>query len=133
MKILIMGLPGSGKTTLASKLVKELNASWINADKIRKEYNDWDFSKQGVLRQSERMGELAKRFKEDYVIADFICPFEDGRKLFGPDYLIWMDTIKKGRLSTFDDNFEKPKKYNFRIKTKDFNVKKIVLDIRRYK
>ena len=37
--ILIMGLPGSGKTTLASK---NNNASWLNADVIEK--YDYDFS-----------------------------------------------------------------------------------------
>ena len=81
MKILIIGLPGSGKTTLADKLSKLLNASWINADKIRKKYNDWDFSKQGVLRQAKRMGGLADSYKTKFVIADFICPYDHGRKL----------------------------------------------------
>ena len=76
MKILIMGLPGSGKTTLAARLKKKLNAEWINADDVRKENNDWDFSDEGVLRQSKRMGKLAEKFKCNYVIADFICPFE---------------------------------------------------------
>ena len=35
-KILIMGLPGAGKTTLASELVPLLNAKWLNADEVRK-------------------------------------------------------------------------------------------------
>ena len=45
MRILIMGLPGSGKTTFAEKLVADLNeinrnVEWINADKIRELYNE---------------------------------------------------------------------------------------------
>lgn len=117
MKILIMGLPGSGKTTLAKELVKKLNANWINADMIRKINDDWDFSKNGVLRQAKRMGELANNLNKEnkFVIADFICPFEEGRKLFNPDYIIWMDTIKKGRYSTFDSNFEAPKNFDLKI------------------
>ena len=54
-KILIMGLPGSGKTTLAKKLKSKLKADWLNADKVRKKFNDWDFSKKGVLKQAKRM------------------------------------------------------------------------------
>ena len=60
------------------------------------------------------MGKLAEKFKCNYVIADFICPFEKGRELFGPDYIIWMDTVKKGRYPTFDKTFEIPR-YNFRV------------------
>ena len=81
-KILIIGLPGSGKTTLARELKKRLNANWLNADKVRKKFNDWDFSRKGVLRQAKRMKSLAKKSKKNFVIADFICPYEKGRKIF---------------------------------------------------
>ena len=118
-KILIIGLPGAGKTTLAIELKKKLNASWLNADKVRKKFNDWDFSRKGVLRQAKRMKSLAKKSKKNFVIADFICPYEEGRKIFKPDYLIWMNTIKRGRLSTFNKTFQKPKKFDFKISKKN--------------
>ena len=118
-KILIIGLPGSGKTTLAFELKKKLKASWLNADKVRKKFNDWDFSRKGVLRQAKRIKSLAKKSKKSFVIADFICPYEEGRKIFKPDYLIWMNTIKRGRLSTFNKTFEKPKKFDFKINKKN--------------
>ena len=118
-KILIMGLPGSGKTTLARKLKIGLKADWLNADKIRKKFNDWDFSKKGVLNQANRMKILAGKSKKKFVIADFICPFQAGRKIFEPDYLIWMDTIKKGRLSTFNKTFQKPRKFDLKITSKN--------------
>ena len=75
-KILIMGLPGSGKTTLARKLKIGLKADWLNADKIRKKFNNWDFSKKGVLKQANRMRLLAKKSKKKFLIADFICPYQ---------------------------------------------------------
>ena len=118
-KILIIGLPGAGKTTLALELKKKLKASWLNADKVRKKFNDWDFSRKGVLRQAKRMKSLAKKSKKSFVIADFICPYEEGRKIFKPDYLIWMNTIKLGRLSTFNKTFQKPKKFDFKINKKN--------------
>ena len=120
--ILIIGLPGSGKTTLARELKKKLKAEWLNADKVRKKYNNWDFSKNGVLRQAKRMKLLSKKSKKKFVIADFVCPYEIGRKMFKPDYLVWMNTIKKGRLSTFDKSFQNPKKFDFEINNK--NAKK---------
>ena len=120
-RILIMGLPGSGKSFLAKELNKRLKATWLNADEVRKKFNDWDFSKKGVLRQAKRMRSLAGKSKKNFVIADFVCPYEEGRKIFKPDYLIWMDTIKQGRLSTFDKTFQKPKKFDFKINSK--NVK----------
>lgn len=125
-----MGLPGSGKTTLASKIKEKLNADWVNADQIRKKYNDWDFSRSGVLKQAKRMSVEADKFKKEFVIADFICPFKEGRKLFNPDYIIWVDTIEKGKLSTFDYSFEKPEKYNFRLKNHNYNLSEIILDIK---
>ena len=120
-KILIMGLPGSGKSFLAKELNKRLKATWLNADEVRKKFNDWNFSKKGVLRQAKRMKSLAEKSKKKFIIADFVCPYEEGRKIFKPDYLIWMDTIKRGRLPTFDKTFQKPKKFDFEINNK--NVK----------
>ena len=94
-----MGLPGSGKTTLANELGPLLNAERLNADEVRKKANDWDFSEEGRKRQAKRMANLALDLKKDgnYVVADFICPTPEARDLFPADYIIWVDTIKKGR------------------------------------
>ena len=98
-KILIMGLPGSGKTTLASKLVPLLNAKWLNNDKVRRAANDWDFSAEARVRQAKRMADLAAKYKKEghYVVADFICPTPKARELFNADYVVWVDTIEKGK------------------------------------
>ena len=118
-----MGLPGSGKTTLASKLVPLLNAKWINNDEARKAANDWDFSEEGRIRQAKRMADLAEKYKKeghyDYIISDYICPTQKTRKIFNADYLIWVDTIDKGRFDDTNKMFVKPNKFNFRVTTQD--------------
>ena len=120
-KILIMGLPGSGKTTLASKLVPLLNAKWINNDKVRTDANDWDFSEEGRTRQAKRMADLTEKHKQEgnYVVCDFICPTPKARELFNADYTIWMDTIDKGRFEDTNAMFVKPKKFDFKVTTFD--------------
>ena len=117
MKILIMGLPGSGKTTLAKLLAPMFNAIWLNADEVRKEANDRDFSEQGRIRQANRMNTLAKEALANnrIVVADFVCPTEKTRKDFNADYTIFMDTIKEGRYDDTNKMFEVPKDYDFRI------------------
>tara|TARA_B100000886_G_scaffold322385_1_gene265342 strand:- start:8 stop:418 length:411 start_codon:yes stop_codon:yes gene_type:complete len=119
--ILIMGLPGSGKTTLANELGPMLNAKRLNADEVRKEANDWDFSEEGRKRQAKRMADFALQLKEEgnNVIADFICPTPEARKLFPADYVVWVDTIKAGRFDDTNQMFVKPEKYNFQVTTQD--------------
>ena len=116
-----MGLPGSGKTTLANELAPKLKAKRLNADQVRKEAEDWDFSKEGRKRQAKRMAGLALKLGEDgsYVIADFICPTPEARTLFPANYIIWVDTIKEGRFEDTNKMFVKPDKYDFHVTTQD--------------
>ena len=116
-----MGLPGSGKTTLANELGTMLDTKRLNADEVRKEANDWDFSEEGRKRQSKRMAEFALKLKNEgnYVIADFICPTPEARSLFPADYIIWVDTIKEGRFEDTNKMFVKPDKYDFHVTTQD--------------
>lgn len=146
VKILIMGLPGSGKTFLATalKLFLEENSSlhtmsdedffkseiappvdwhatvdWFNADEIRKRYNDWDFSKEGRIRQSIRMADFALRSSGDYVICDFVAPLPEMRNNFNADWTIWVDTIETGRFEDTNKAFVPPDVFDFRVTEQD--------------
>ena len=120
-RILIMGLPGAGKTYLAQQIVDHLQAEkkrvgWLNADDVRKKYNDWDFSEAGRIRQSLRMRELADAMGDmDYVICDFVAPLVEMRNNFKADWTIWVDTIDRGRFEDTNRAFVPPEQYDFRI------------------
>ena len=117
MKILIMGLPGSGKTYLAERMQPILKAAWYNADKVREMANDWDFSPEGRIRQSLRMKNLADYEKSHgrIVICDFVCPTSETKTNFDPDITIWMDTIKSGRYEDTNKMFEEPMNVDFKV------------------
>ena len=122
--ILIMGLPGAGKTTLANELAKLIESKRLNADEIRRAANDWDFSEEGRKRQAKRMADAALKLKNEgnNVIADFICPTPEARKIFPADYIIWVDTIKEGRFEDTNQMFVKPEKFDFHVTTQDANL-----------
>jgi len=141
VRILVMGLPGSGKSYLAQRLKdyietrsdfstmpteKLLNyespplfykstVEWFNADEIRKKFNDWDFSKEGRIRQSLRMAQFALACKSDYVICDFIAPLPEMRHNFKADWVIWMDTTGASKYQDTNKMFVPPDVYDFRI------------------
>ena len=119
-RILIMGLPGSGKTTLAHSLKLELmqadrEVGWLNADEIRKQYDDWDFSQEGRIRQSKRMRALADESTKQYMICDFVAPLVEMRNNYKADWTIWVDTIREGRYADTNAMFVEPDIYDFRV------------------
>lgn len=108
MKILICGLPGSGKSTLAEPFANLIGAVWLNGDAIRTEYDDWDFTPEGRMRQAMRMKFLADGVVKagKHVVADFIAPTRKAREEFAPDFVVWMDTIKEGRFEDTNKMYE---------------------------
>ena len=113
-----MGLPGAGKTTLADALAKKIKAKRLNADEVRKEANDWDFSDEGRRRQSRRMRTFADFEKDNgrYVVCDFVCPTKETRENFDADIVIWMDTIKEGRFEDTNKIFISPEQIDFHVR-----------------
>jgi DNA polymerase III delta prime subunit len=139
-RILIMGLPGSGKTTLAGVLKRYLEengeisyaratqepignfnceVTWFNADDIRRKYNDWDFSNDGRIRQSIRMFQFSMEASGEYVICDFVAPLVEMRNNFKADWTIWVDTIHEGRYADTNAAFVEPEVYDFRVTEQD--------------
>jgi len=126
MIILIMGLSGSGKTTLAKQLHKQLPSLWLNADRIRSLYSDWDFSYSGRVNQAKRMVSLANVSEDDYVIIDMVCPLEEMREIINPDLIIWMNTTQSSKYADTDSIFEPPLNSNITITNLNYNIINII-------
>ena len=123
-KILILGLPSSGKTTMTNTLSKLLSeCPVVNGDDIRTKYNDWDFSIEGRIRQANRMVTESKIYYDSsYVIIDFVCPLPEMRNIVSADWTIWMDTVDKSQYEDTNNIFQKPNSYDFRIVEKNVDT-----------
>ena len=134
LRILIFGLPGSGKTTLATKLAKKLGAAHLNADEVRGRFEDWDFSDEGRLRQAFRMSDLAKSVESQHVTMDFVCPTRQLREIVAADVNIFMNTIVEGRFEDTNKLFEFPAgsekvSYTIQEKNADQEAERIATDL----
>jgi adenylylsulfate kinase len=122
-RVLVLGLPGAGKTTLAADIAAGLflktKCLWLNADTIREQYNDWDFSENGRIRQSVRMRHLADEANVDVVMVDMVAPMQEQRDIFDANFVVWVDTIKEGRYEDTNRMFLPPDVYNCRVVTMD--------------
>jgi hypothetical protein len=117
-KILIMGLPGAGKTTLTTALAPLLNAVVFNADAVRANlWPDLGFSHEDRIEHARRMGWMCDRVVEagGTAIADFICPTEETRSAFGRAFTIWVDRISAGRFEDTNRLFSAPAHPDFRV------------------
>lgn len=114
MKILICGLPGSGKTTFAKELAYHFKVPHHNGGAYRDLYHDWDFSHWGRINQAIRMS-------RQWGILDFICPTQTTRSLVDASFIIWMDTINGSDYPDTNKVWEEVDGYNLRL-TKFINV-----------
>jgi adenylylsulfate kinase len=133
MIIQVIGLPGSGKTSLSLELCNRLNAIHLNADEVRNDLSkDLGFSKEDRVEQARRMGALSRLLSKQnqIVVADFVCPTEETRQVFGQaDFVIWVDRIEQSRYEDTNTIWEKPTKYDIQIKngkTVDEEVEEII-------
>jgi adenylylsulfate kinase len=122
-----MGLPGSGKTTFANALAEKLGADRINADEVRKETNNWDFSFPGRLTQAAKMTGLSLDSQAEHVVVDFVAPLPEFRELFNPDMLIWMNTIDHCQFEDTNEMFSPP--LNADITVTDFDYSDVIESI----
>lgn len=113
-----MGLPGAGKTTLTRELAPLIGAVVFNADEVRGNISrDLGFSLEDRIEQARRMAWLCDQVVKagGTAIADFVCPLDETREVFGPAFTVWVDRIKAGRYADTNALFMPPVRYDVRV------------------
>jgi hypothetical protein len=109
--VLIMGLSGNGKTTFYNNIKILLKDHlYLNADEIRKIYDDWDFSISGRIRQAHRMKSLSEKSEYSLVVIDMICPLKEMRNIIKPDIIFFINRKDSSKYPDTDIIFEIPSK-----------------------
>lgn len=122
MRVLICGLPGSGKTFFARLLASRINSVWFNADVVREQFNDWNFDTVSRSRQARRMKGLANVATAEgrVAICDFVAPTDSLRAEFNADFTVFVNTIKSGRFDDTNQVFEIPSNADYVVRSHQF-------------
>ena len=117
VKVLIMALSGSGKTSTAVKLQDHLAKSGftsvhINSDRVRDATDNWSFDYEGRIDATKWMVKTAKQIldeaKIDVVIYDMIACLQEQRDILDADITLFMDTVRMSKYADTDAAFERP-------------------------
>jgi adenylylsulfate kinase len=112
MIVQIIGLPGTGKTSLAKEICRRTDGIHINADDVRADLSrDLGFSVEDRVEQARRLGALSRLISNQgkLVVVDFVNPTKETRDSFGDaDLVIWVDRINEGTFEDTNKLWEQP-------------------------
>lgn len=107
MRILICGLPGHGKSTLAANLSRRLHIPFYDGEAIRRSLGlGWPGDSAERVQQAHRMRALTTPILAagGHVICSFVCPTVAARREFCADYIICVNRPDAPPMSYTDTN-----------------------------
>ena len=90
-RILVMGLPGSAKNSITTKLAERFeNSHVINSMHERIQHKDVDFTADGQMRHCYRLLNLARNSPGTITVINMACPLPKMRTILNPDIVVWV-------------------------------------------
>lgn len=116
MIYLLIGQPGSGKTTMAEMLKKYLgnHVFHIDGDKMRELFPNTDYTKEGRIKNIQKSFDIAKYLdsENNSVIISMVAPYRELREKLKEECNvkeIYLYTTKeRGRETYFATDYEEP-------------------------